>query len=404
MAEEQSAFAYVAIDAAGRRIKGLLSAQSDAAAFERLRRDGLSPVALRRSRRVRVGARSMGVLPERELAEFLSNLAALLQAGGDMRAALGILGGRAGASKFRSLSRLLTEEIAGGTALEVAFSEALGKDYVFVGALIAAGEASGDIAGGFRRASEILQSRIQLRDQLVSALSYPAFVFLTTIVAVGVILFFVVPSLAPLVEDAGVDAPSSLRVLFTVSAFLRSNIAVLAGAASFFGAGLVLAAATGLLRTTFDRLTLDGPFRRTASGLVFGGFAVTLGGMLAAGTPMSDALRLAVRSVRSELARQRLQLAVQRIRDGQLLSTSLDEVKAFPPAIARLASVGEASGALGQMLARAGGIEESGAIRRIESAGRILGPALIVLLGGVIGLLMAGLLSGVSQLGGAAVQ
>ena len=66
--------------------------------------------------------------------------------------------------------------------------------------------------------------------------------------------------------------------------------------------------------------------------------------------------------------------------------------------------MGEASGALGAMLARAGQMEEDAAIRRIEAAGRILRPALIVVLGALIGLLMAGLLSGISQLGDAALQ
>ena len=92
------------------------------------------------------------------------------------------------------------------------------------------------------------------------------------------------------------------------------------------------------------------------------------------------------------------------MRQGQALSAALDRVRAIPATITRLAVIGEASGALGPMLARAGRLEEDAALRRIEFAGRLLGPALIVLLGGMIGLLMAGLLSGVSQLGGAAVQ
>jgi type II secretory pathway component PulF len=92
------------------------------------------------------------------------------------------------------------------------------------------------------------------------------------------------------------------------------------------------------------------------------------------------------------------------VRQGQSLSVALDRAKSFPTAIVRLAAVGEASGALGPMLARAGKLEEDSALRRIEASGRLLGPALIVLLGGLIGCLMAGLLSGVSQLGGAAIQ
>ena len=69
-----------------------------------------------------------------------------------------------------------------------------------------------------------------------------------------------------------------------------------------------------------------------------------------------------------------------------------------------MALIGEESGALGPMLARAGRLAEQVALRRIESLSRIIGPALIVALGGLVGLLMAGLLSGVAGLGDAALQ
>lgn len=401
---EEARFDYVAVDAAGRRVKGSLAAYSDVGAFERLRRDGLSPISIRaQHRRARSDSRG-AALNERELAEFLSDLAALLKAGSDMRAALSILGARAGKSNLRALSRTLSADISGGTALDLAFGKALGKDQAFVGALIAAGEAGGDIASGFQRGADMLQSRIQLKDQLVSVLSYPAFVFASTIVAVAVILLFVAPSLAPLVDEAGAATPLSLKIMIAASLFLKSNLIALTAIGAITAVGLVLAGGLGLLTTPIERLVLDGPSRRTSSGLVFGAFAIALGNMLAAGAPMSDAMRLAIRSVRSGVARGRLEPVAQAVRQGQMLSVALDQVAAFPATIVRLAAVGEASGALGAMLARAGKLEEETAIRRIEAVGRILGPALIVALGGLIGLLMAGLLSGVSQLGESALQ
>jgi type II secretory pathway component PulF len=143
---------------------------------------------------------------------------------------------------------------------------------------------------------------------------------------------------------------------------------------------------------------------RTAAGLVYGAFAVALGTMLASGAPMSDALRLSLRSVRSGLARARLEPVARAVRQGQSLPSALEQVARFPAIIVRLAAVGEVSGALGTMLARAGRLEEETAIRRIEAVGRLLGPGLIIFLGGLIGLLMAGLLSGVSQLGETALN
>ncbi|MDR3511007.1 MAG: type II secretion system F family protein [Caulobacteraceae bacterium] len=404
MAEAESTFSYVAVDPSGRRIKGMIAARSDAGAFERLRRDGLSPISIRAQATRRSDATSKTALNERELAEFLSDLAALLKAGSDMRSALSILAARGGRGAIRSLCRTLSAEISGGASLDSTFTRALGKDQAFVGALVAAGEAGGDLSSGFQRGAEMLQSRIQLKDQLVSVLSYPAFVFASTIAAVAVILLFVIPSLAPLVQEAGAATPLSLKLMIGASGFLRSNLILLGALCVAAALSITLAGGLGLLTAPIERLLLDGPARRTTSGLVFGAFAIALGNMLAAGAPMSEALRLAIRSVRSGVARERLEPVAQGVRQGQRLSSAFDRVAGFPLTIVRLAAVGEESGALGAMLSRAGKIEEERAIRRIESIGRILGPALIVALGGVIGLLMAGLLSGVSQLGEAALQ
>ena len=404
MADEERLFDYVAISPSGQRVKGSVSARSDGGAFEKLRREGLSPLTIRFAKGRSSQEAKPQSLSDRDCAEFLSSLSILLKAGANMRAALSILGSRSDRPALRSLCRLLTAQIGGGDAMDQAFARNLSKRQAFVAALIAAGEAAGDLAGGFERASEMLGSRIKLRDQIVSVLSYPAFVFASTIAAILVILLFIVPTLAPIAEDNGATPPLAMALLIGASDFLQANLLVIGVVTITFVVAVAAAGALGLLTEPMDRLTLDGPVRKTAGALIYGAFAIALGNMLAAGAPMSDALRLAIRSVRSGLARGRLEIVAQSVRQGQPLSNAVERVAGFPSSITRLAAVGEASGALGAMLARAGKLEEDAAIRRIEAAGRLLGPALIVALGGIIGLLMAGLLSGVTQLGQAALR
>jgi type II secretory pathway component PulF len=259
------------------------------------------------------------------------------------------------------------------------------------------------MAGGLTRAAEVFYSRIKLRDQLVSVLAYPAFVLASAIGAMFVILLFIVPTIAPLAQDAGATPPASLAALITASDFLRHNLTGLGVGFAVLVAGLIVAARMGMLSTLTELLTLDGPAKRTVCGVVFGGFAVSLGTMLAAGAPATDALRLANRAVMMKGAQRRLQPLVQLVRQGHTISASLETVKGFPPAIVRLAAVGEETNKLGEMLARGGKLEEEAATRRIESVGRIAGPALIVVLGLVLGVLMGGLLSGVSSMGQSAL-
>lgn len=405
MASGELPFEYVAADASGRRVKGRVSALDQAGAFERLKRDGLSPIAIKAGSADEAGgARNERSLSDRDIAALLADLGALLRAGADMRTAFAILSSKSNSKPVQAAARALSSDIGGGESLERAFAKQLPTRLDFVAALIAAGEAGGDLAAGFERAADMLSARLKLQDQFVSTLSYPAFVFASTIAALGVIFFFVIPSLAPLVEDSTGPPPAALSTMINVSRIFRSNAMVLAGV----GAGLlilgVVAARLGLLRKPIETALLDGPAKRTVGGIVYGGFAVALGGMLAGGAPIGEALRLAVRSVGMSRARDRLDPVAAAVRQGMSLSAALDGVSAFPAAVGRLAAVGEASGAVGSMIEKAGKLEEEAAIRRLEHAGRLLGPALIVVLGGVIGLLMAGLLSGVSQLGQSALN
>jgi len=113
--------------------------------------------------------------------------------------------------------------------------------------------------------------------------------------------------------------------------------------------------------------------------------------------------RLAIRTAPWAEARDRLGPVLASVRQGETLSLALERVEGFPSAIARLAAVGEATGALGPMLARSGAFEETAALKRIEALSKLLGPLLIVALGLIIGALMASMMSGVTGLGEAAL-
>lgn len=396
-------FAYRAIDSQGRRVKGVLQARDDGMAFDQLRRDGLSPLSLKARAPKAPSTAKPQLLADREAADLLGSLADLLTAGADIRTALGILAARFERPAVKALCQTLADDIGGGEPLDRVFGRCFQKGQAFVGPMVAAGEAAGDLPGGLQRSSEVISARLKLRDQLVSVLAYPAFVTVSAFAAVLVILLFIVPSIAPLAEEAGGAPPVALAVLIAASGFLRTNLLMLGGVLASLVLLLILAGRLGLLSGPFERALLDGPAKRTARGLVFGAFSISLGTMLAAGAPMSDALRLAIRSVGSKGARRRLEVVSTQVRQGQFLSNSLAEVSGFPAAIVRLAAVGEASNTLGAMLARGGRLEEEAAMRRIETVGRVAGPALIVFLGAILGVLMGGLLSGVSQMGQSAL-
>jgi type II secretory pathway component PulF len=400
---EAEIFDYQALDSGGRRIRGSVTAIGQDQAFDQIKAKGLSPLTIRSvaSRRT---TKTNARLSDREISAFAADLAALLRADADMRSALAILAPQSDQRPLAVMIRQMSAEISGGGALDRAFAQHLPARHVFISALVSAGEASGDIAGGLERGAEMLESQLQAKDQLVSILAYPVFVLISAIIALLAILLLVVPSLSPLAKTPGAHPGAAMLILLAASDFLRGNLLTIGvGLACLLAIGIGGYLA-GLWAPILDRVILYGPFKRLSGALIYGGFAVALGGILAAGAPMGDALRLAIRATRSNAARQALEPLMKAVREGQSLSAALGQVKGFPGAIERLAVIGEQSGALGPMLLRAGRMEERTALRAIEAAGRIIGPAIIVVLGGMIGLLMGGLLSGVSGLGDAALQ
>jgi type II secretory pathway component PulF len=398
-------FEYLAIDAGGRRVKGALSASDERAAFNRLKRDGLSPLKLKRVSAEAASRRAGRGLTEEALAELLFDLSSLLGAGADLKTALTVIAGRKTARPTAEAVRVLSEAITGGSSLDEAFARAFGGDLGFVGGLVAAGEASGDLTGALRKGAALIEARLEMRRKLVGAVAYPGFVAAMTLVSLLVIVLGVIPALAPLVESAGTARPPAIMgALIATSEFVRSQGFSLLGGLIGLCLGLAGTWRLGLLQAFLDRLMLEGPLGRTVSALVFGGFAGAAGELMSAGVPAVEAVRLASRGVRSRVAAERLETALMAIRRGERPSEALGAVRGFPASIEHLARVGEAAGALGAMLERGGRIERERAIKRIETITQWLGPILIVTLGAIIGTLMAGLLSGVSCLGESALS
>lgn len=396
---EPGRFAYAALDAAGKRLTGEVAARDAESAFDALKARGLSPVDVRPAK---TGRLRPGQIGDRELAAFVADLAALLHAGGDLRTALAIAAPKSRPA-LQALSRQMSAGVSGGEALEKVFAAALPPRHAFVGALVAAGAASGDLAGGLERAAELMEGRLEARDRLLGILAYPTFVLVSAVIAFVVILLVVIPSLAPLAEQGGGDPGATMVLLLATSGFLRENAAAIGVSALVLAIATAVGGVLGFWGPILDRLWMNGPLRGTAAALTYGAFAVSLGGLLSAGAPMTEALRLSLRTTRSPTARKALDGVLKAVRQGERLSIAFGRIPAMPASIARLTLIGEQSAALGPMLVRAGRFEERGALRQIEAGARVLGPVLIVGLGALIGMMMVGLLSGISDLGGAAL-
>ena len=248
------------------------------------------------------------------------------------------------------------------------------------------GEATGQLDVVLDRLAETLESTHALRRKLRLALVYPALVLTVAAFAVVFLLTVVVPTFADLFADFDAPLPGPTRVVVGASAFLRENAVwlVLALVGVTIGSRIALASAPGtalwdrvrLRIPVLGRLTRVGAAARTSR---------TISTLLTSGVPLVDALGVAVASAENTVVRAALAGGRRRVERGGSLEGALRGAGVFPLLLVDMVGVGEATGQLGEVLDRTARHFEEEVDAAVEALTAVVEPALVVVLGVVVG-------------------
>jgi type II secretory pathway component PulF len=391
----------------GRALSGEVEARSREEALAQLAERGLAPFSLRdAATRERVGERvgRSDRLSDVELAALLSDLAALLEAKTPLRTALRVVANATANRTASAILRRIETQVASGGDLTLAFAASGAPRIRFVAGLVAAGQKSGDVGAALRQGAVLLERDVDMRRQIAAAFAYPAFVVLVFLAAIMLLIGVVAPAMAPLAAEIPADRAIVLHGLVAAHNIFKAAAPVLGPLLALAVLAAIGMALIGAFTTAFARAILDGPLRGLTRPLEYGAFAASLSPLLASGVPAAEAVRAAASTLRNPIAQRRAEAAAQNIRDGAALAQAIAAVEGMPESIRRLSSIGEEAGAIAPMLARAGDFAQRDAVRRLKRFADIAAPALIITLGALIGLLSAGLLSGLTAIGEAALQ
>jgi general secretion pathway protein F len=382
-----SSFRFEASDSAGRIEKGLVEADSPAAARSALRARGLIPLAVddvkptkqasaRRIRR-RFGDGEL-VLVTRQLASFLA-------AGLPVAQALGATIDQADEPAVRDVFAAVRSDVFGGHRLAEALGQFPREFPEVYRATVAAGEDSGQFAGVMERLADYLEERQALRGKIVAAFIYPAVVTLVAFAIVIFLMTYVVPQVVDVFRQSRQALPLPTRFLLGASAVVRvAGVWIaLAGVAAVFGL-------RAWLRIPSRRLAWDGMllrlplFGRILRGIDTARFASTLAILAGAGVPLLRALEAARATLSNSVLALAVGQIVEQVREGSTLSGSLGRSKVFPPVLVHLAASGESTGQLSVQLERAATNLSREAERRALALSTLLEPLLILAMGAVV--------------------
>ena len=256
-------------------------------------------------------------------------------------------------------------------------------------ALVTAGEASGNMAEALRTLADLTEETIATRSEMVKSLLYPAALIVAALLAIGLMIFHVLPSFEGLFAGAGEAIPASARMVFRLGHAARAAALPLAIALPFVVAAVAAAWVSKRGRQTVDLLVLRVPlFGRLVAGLDLGRAMLVAGRLLEAGSTADKAFELASQTCTNSVFRRDLHAAAGRIRDGAAVAPSLAAGRLMPERALRMIAIGEASGSLPRMLGEVSKMQQDSARAGVKALLAALPPILTV----VIGILVAGLI------------
>jgi type IV pilus assembly protein PilC len=391
-------FTWSAQDVQGHAHQGDLTAPSRRAALAQLRAQGWLGIALRASPQPswRAG-RSTGA---RDTTVLTRQLATLLGADVPLLNALVLMRETTSQAHTWALLEQLHRDIRGGSSLAQALSQHPQQFDPHYRHVVSAGEASGSLGLLLDRLATQRERHETLSAQLRSALVYPLAVVLVAVAVVAVILVWVVPTFESVYGGFGASLPALTLGLLGLSRGLVQH-------APLLGLGLLLLVlALARLRraswfvAAWDRWSLHWPVvGRLRQRAATARWTRTLSTLLDAGTPLNTALV----SVAGASGHRSFELAsvamAQAVREGSALTAAMQRCGLFEPVVLQLTAMGEASGSLSALLAKAAQLNERELETQLQGLSGLIEPVIIVVLGLVIGTIVLALYWPIFELG-----
>ena len=410
-------FAWRAADAGGQVVEGRIEAGNVAQALQQLRQRGLMPLRIDAqaaggkpastagfAAASRTAATGKGPVNRTDVLSITSELSVMLRAGLPLDNALRVLVDMGHRPSVAEMLKGILEDVKGGKALSRALETRRSLFGDFYISMIRSGEVSGQLSTVMERLVEHMERLRALRDNVISASIYPAILLGVAVLSMIGMLGFVVPQFEKLFVDMGDALPVPTRLVMGLGhAFSDYGIAI---AVVLLAVGLGLArwlrSPTGRRRwqSAVLRLPLLGPLLIKYELTLF---SRSLGTLLGNGVPMVAALNIATDTVGNIVLKEALARVTPIVKGGTRVVDAMSASQVFEPLAINLMRVGEETGRMGPMMLELANILNRDVETGIKRGLTLIEPALIVVLGLLIGAIIVSILLGILSINDLAV-
>jgi type IV pilus assembly protein PilC len=398
--KKETQFLWEGKDKRGNKVRGKSLAANESTLRADLRRQG---VAATRVKTPSSAFRSGGKVTALDIAVFARQLATMMSAGIPMVQAFEIIGNGHEKPAMQRLVLDIKGTIEGGSTLHESLAKhPLYFDDLFVN-LVEAGEQAGALETLLDKIATYKEKTEALKKKIKKALFYPAAVLIVAVIVSCVLLIFVIPQFESLFKGFGADLPAFTQMVVNMSRFMQHQgwVVGLVIGGTIYGF-MYFHKRSRNMRRGLDRAMLKfpivGPILVKAA---IARFARTLSTMFAAGVPLVEAMQ-SVAGATGNIAYEEATLRMKdEIATGQRLQRAMENTGLFPNMVVQMIAVGEESGSLDTMSAKVAEFYESEVDNAVDSMSALLEPAIMAILGVLVGGMVIAMYLPIFKLGSA---
>jgi type IV pilus assembly protein PilC len=385
-------FTYKAVDKNGSMVAGTYDASEKSQVVAYLKAQHMTPVEISNGRPNSL----LSMLPKKktkakDLSMFCEQFCALLRAGVPIIDSLKLLLGQ---TKDKALKEGIQTTIIGVNEGETLANSMARSSTCFdetLVSLVRAGEASGSLDTSLERMSEQYKKDAEIAAAIKKAMSYPIIVMVVAIIVVIIMLVYVVPKFMDMFMDVGIDMPKITLLVMAASEWMVSNYLIVIIALVAFVIACVAFSRSAFGKKVFSKLAITIPgvkeftIKSNASKI-----ARTLSTLLTSGMSVVESLKILESTLPNYYYKEAIRSVREDVLTGQPMSRKfIENQKLFPPMLSHMISVGEDTGDITAMLIRTSDYYDLEVQTATDTMMSMLQPAVIILLTGVVGVLIA---------------
>jgi len=376
----------------------------DAGAVEaRLRQMGLEPTRVRKKpKELHIRIPGIGGVRTKDILVFTRQFSVMIDAGLPLVQALEIIGTQADNPTFKKILLTVKSKVEAGSTFADALAEhPTAFDELFV-QLVRAGEIGGILDTILQRLGAYIEKNDKLKRRVKGAMVYPAIVLTVAIGVVVVLIAFVVPTFEKMFKDMGGSLPAATQFLIDLSYGFRKRWYLFLGVPTGLFVAFRIAVSKGRGQELWHALVLQMPlFGTLARKVAVARFTRTLGTMLSSGVPILDALEIVAKAAGNKSVEKAILYVRAKISEGKNIAGPLAETKVFPPMVVQMIGVGEATGAMDQMLGKIADFYDDEVDVAVGALTSMIEPLMMVFLGGTVGYFMIAMYLPIFSMAGA---